>query len=180
MRSRTIQSSGWTEPEPNWTVSFGLASSVLWVSLELNFGNPNQVGQCGHWPDYILWCITHWTWFCSAVTQVGFHQHHSTQHQVLDIFYYEALAITSAVLWASSITPCIQWLLIYIDSLNCVEIFNSLHVQDGYNNIILFMVHILISMNISLFVFHIPTSDNSVIDALSHHLPSTTVALSPV
>jgi len=66
------------------------------------------------------------------------------------IFYYEALAITSAVLWASGITPSIHCLLIYSDSLNCMEMFNSLHAQDGYNDILLFTVCILISTGISL------------------------------
>jgi len=60
-----------------------------------------------------------------------------------------------------------------------MEMFNSLHAQDGYNDILLFTVHILISTGISLRVFHIPGMDNSVADALSQHLPETAITLSP-
>jgi len=86
---------------------------------------------------------------------------------LVTIFYYEALAITSAILWATGLRPPVNCLLIYMDSLNCIDMFNSLHAQEGYNNILLFTVCILISMKISLHVFHIPGADNSVVDALS-------------
>jgi len=42
------------------------------------------------------------------------------------IFFSEALAITSAVLWPSGLEPRIKRLLIYTDSLNCVNMFNTL------------------------------------------------------
>ena len=66
-----------------------------------------------------------------------------------------------------------------MDSLNCIEMFNTLSAQEGYNDILLFTVHILISSNISLHVFHIPGHDNMIADALSHHLPAAAVALLP-
>ena len=75
------------------------------------------------------------------------------------IFFYEALAIASAVLWASGLEPRIKWLLIYTDSLNCVDMFNTLSAKEGYNNILLFVVRILMSSKISLRVFHIPGPD---------------------
>ena len=46
---------------------------------------------------------------------------------VSTIFYFEALAIVLAILWASGLAPPIQCLLIYTDSLNCVNMFNSLN-----------------------------------------------------
>ena len=60
------------------------------------------------------------------------------------IFYFKALAITSAVLWASGLTPPAHCLLIYTDSLNCVDIFNTLSAHDKYNDILLFIMRILI------------------------------------
>jgi len=66
------------------------------------------------------------------------------------IIYYESLVIMSVVLWASGITTAIHQFLIYMDSLNCIEMFNSLCVLDGYNDILLFTVHTLIVMYISL------------------------------
>lgn len=44
-RTRTIQSSGRTEPELNRTVSSVLPVLVLCVGSGLNFGNPTQVGR---------------------------------------------------------------------------------------------------------------------------------------
>jgi len=61
------------------------------------------------------------------------------------IFFYEALAIASAVLWASALEPRIKRLLIYTDSLNCVDMFNMLSAKEGYNDILLFVVRILMS-----------------------------------
>jgi len=83
------------------------------------------------------------------------------------IFYFEALTIASAVLWASKLTPPAHHLLIYMDSLNCINIFNTLSAHDRYNDVLLFTMHILISYNISLHVFHIPGHDNTIADTLS-------------
>jgi len=86
------------------------------------------------------------------------------------IFYFESLCMASAILWASGIEPTIRRLLIFTDSLNCVEMFNSLKAQDGYNDILLFVMRILITMGISLRIFHIPGVDNITADALSRNL----------
>jgi len=117
--------------------------------------------------------------FTAPSKLIGFCASVPNDEPVSTIFYFEALAIASAILWASGITPPICHLLLYTDSLNCMEIFNSLHMLTGYNNILLLTVHILISMNISLWVFHIPGLDNMVANTLSHHFPNTTSALSP-
>jgi len=111
--------------------------------------------------------------------QLGVTSPVSHDSKLSTIFYYEALAIASALLWASGVVPTICHLLIYTDSLNCMEMFNSLRALNGYNNILLFSVRILLSTKISLRVFHVPGSDNLVADALSRHLPSTAIALSP-
>jgi len=92
------------------------------------------------------------------------------------IFYFEALMITSAIIWASGLSP-IHCLLVYSDSLNCIEMFNTFSTQDGYNELQDFIVHILMSSNISLHVFHIPSTDNITADALSHHLPGSAAHL---
>ena len=48
-RTRTVTSSGWTEPELNRTVGSVLPVLVLCVSSELNFGNPRSWRHC---PDH--------------------------------------------------------------------------------------------------------------------------------
>jgi len=81
------------------------------------------------------------------------------------------LCIASATLWASGLELKVNWLLIFMDSLNCVEMFNSLRAQEGCNDILLFVMQLLIETKISLRVFHVPGTDNITADALSHNLP---------
>jgi len=50
--------------------------------------------------------------------------------------------------------------------------FNWLKAQAGYNNILLFVMCILITSGISLHAFNVPGGDNLTTDALSHNLPS--------
>jgi len=95
------------------------------------------------------------------------------------IFYFRSLMIMLAILWASGLSPLIHCLLIYSDSLDCVEMFNSLSAQEGYNELLLFSVCILMSTNILLCIFHIPGADNVIADALSHHLLGSTAQLLP-
>jgi len=95
------------------------------------------------------------------------------------IFYYEALAIASAILWATGLRPSVNHLLIYTNSLNCIDMFNSLHAQEGYSDILLFTVCMIISTKISLRIFHIPGTDNAVANALSQQLLATTINLLP-
>jgi len=60
-----------------------------------------------------------------------------------------------------------------------MEMFNSLRAQEGYNDILLFVMWLLIEMKISLQVFHVPGTDNIMADALSHNLPGTASSLLP-
>ena len=70
-------------------------------------------------------------------------------------------------------------LLIFTDSLNTVKMFNSLWSTDGYTELLLFTMHILLNSRIALCVFHIPGADNFVADALSHQLLTTAVSYLP-
>src|SRR5882724_9691735 len=74
---------------------------------------------------------------------------------------------------------CIHCLLIFTDLLDCVDMFNSLQEQEGYNDILLFIICILISSKLSLCIFHVPSTDNCITDALSCHLFDTVLSLSP-
>ena len=95
------------------------------------------------------------------------------------IFFFESLCVASVVLWASSIEPQVHRLLVFTDSLNRIEMFNTLKALPGYNDILLFVMRILITMGISLRVFHIPGADNITADALLHNLPGAATASLP-
>ena len=95
------------------------------------------------------------------------------------LFYFEALCICATILWASGSNLPMHQLLIFTDSLNCVEMFNSLSAKEGYNELLLFVIRILITTNISLHIFHVPGADNVVADALSCNLPVVAAASLP-
>ncbi|KAF8585603.1 hypothetical protein K439DRAFT_1615876 [Ramaria rubella] len=78
-----------------------------------------------------------------------------------------ALAVVSALAWASQLASPPHRLLIHSDSLNTIEMFHSLKALEGYNDLLLYAMRILLLSRISLRVAHISGKDNTVADALS-------------
>jgi len=95
------------------------------------------------------------------------------------IFFYETLCILSALTWVHNSIYSPRQLLIYKDSMNTVEIFNSLKAEQGYNELLMHAVGLLIPSGISLCVFHIAGSENTVADALSRGLLDVAQCLHP-
>ncbi|KIJ43641.1 hypothetical protein M422DRAFT_83286, partial [Sphaerobolus stellatus SS14] len=87
-----------------------------------------------------------------------------------NIFFYEAMTIASAVAWAAELSPPPRRLLVYSDSLDSVEMFHSLRVREGYNELLLFVAGLLIDNRISLRVCHVAGVNDPVADALSRAL----------
>jgi hypothetical protein len=98
---------------------------------------------------------------------------------VTTIYFYEALCVVSALLWASELPLHPQRILIHTDSLDSVEMFHSLKAHAGYNELLLFAVRILTKSKTSLRVFHIDGVNNVVADALSRGLFSVALAHHP-
>ena len=86
------------------------------------------------------------------------------------IFYLEALSVLSAIFWVDQLSTRPRRLLIYTDSMNTVDMFNSMRAEPGYNTILMEAVDALLDMEVSLRVFHIPGEDNTIADALSRGL----------
>ncbi|KAF8586317.1 hypothetical protein K439DRAFT_1646329 [Ramaria rubella] len=86
------------------------------------------------------------------------------------IFYYEALAIVSALAWAAQRHHPPHRLVIRSDSLNSVEMFHTLKALSGYNTLLLFSVRILMHSKISLRVAHVSGDSNIIADAISRLL----------
>jgi hypothetical protein len=86
------------------------------------------------------------------------------------IFWFEALCVASAIEYAASLPTVPRRLTIFTDSLDTVEIFNSLKASGTYNPILLFSCRILLEQDIDLRVYHIPGDLNVVADALSRAL----------
>lgn len=94
------------------------------------------------------------------------------------IFYYEALCVLCALLKSDVIVPGAIRVVLYTDSFNTVQIFNSMAALPEYNEILKAAVnHILrnttgsvIPSQVDLRVVHIPGKKNVVADALSRGL----------
>lgn len=95
----------------------------------------------------------------------------SAPMQVEDnIFWYEALTVAAAVQWAASLPSPPHRLTVYTDNLNSVQMFNSLHGRDIYNDILRFVCGIMTSSSMDIRVCHIPGTYNVIADALSRDL----------
>ena len=83
------------------------------------------------------------------------------------IFYFEALAVVSAVEAVTRLPSIPSRLLVYSDNTNTVDIFHTLRSLPPYNDLLKFTVSLLLKFNISLRVMHVPGVENAIADALS-------------
>lgn len=96
-----------------------------------------------------------------------------------DIFFYEALAVCSALQWASTLNPPPRRLVIYTDNDNTVTMNNTLRSKKAYNPILLCTADILIASGMQFRVHHIAGKDNTVADALSRWMNDKACAIVP-
>ncbi|KAG1775723.1 hypothetical protein EV702DRAFT_919184, partial [Suillus placidus] len=83
------------------------------------------------------------------------------------IFFWEALAVCSAIHSMVNMTEPPAKLLIYTDNSSTVAMFDSLRAKPAYNSLLLSAVDILIAHGVDLWVEHIPGQQNVIADALS-------------
>ena len=95
------------------------------------------------------------------------------------IFYFEALAVVSAVDAATRLASVPSRLLIFSDNTNTVNMFHSLRCLPPYNSLLKFTVSILIKYGISLRVLYVPGVDNSIADSLSRFDNAKAIGLCP-
>jgi len=95
------------------------------------------------------------------------------------IFYFEALCVLCALWDIHQHSPCGSRLVIYTDNYNTVNIFNTLRCLPEYNHLLKASVDILIDGDHSLWVLHVPGTENDVVDALSHSQFSRALQLKP-
>jgi hypothetical protein len=82
------------------------------------------------------------------------------------IFFYEAVAATSAIDNLRERRRDLK-IILHTDSLNTVDIFNSLRCLSTFNPLLLFCVDTCISNKFDLRVLHVPGVENEVADAIS-------------
>ncbi|KAI0692779.1 hypothetical protein BC835DRAFT_1277097 [Cytidiella melzeri] len=85
-----------------------------------------------------------------------------------DIFFFEELAILSAIHHAAQLLVPPRRILIFSDSLDCVHAFNSLHVSQSIHNApLLAVASIILTSGVDVRVRHISGIDNVRADLLS-------------
>ncbi|KAE9385630.1 hypothetical protein BT96DRAFT_1026532 [Gymnopus androsaceus JB14] len=82
------------------------------------------------------------------------------------IFYFEALTVVSAILYAIKI-PSIHHVFVFTDNANTVDMFHSLKARQLYNPLLLTVTNHTICSGVQFRVSHIPGEENGIADALS-------------
>jgi len=156
-------------PQPNMTT---LGSSTGLFYLDTTEWDPSEVDMV----IYCNACLTGLGFYC-AQCDIAFYADVTNLTPTCTIFYYEALSVLSTLTWAHDSAHPPHRLLIYTDSMNMVEMFHSLNALPGYNNLLMDAVGIITPSSLSLHVFHIAGTDNTVADAISQGLFDMAVSL---
>jgi hypothetical protein len=98
---------------------------------------------------------------------IGFYSPVTKERPTDGIFFFEAVAVCSALHWSSTLAPAPRKLTIFTDNMNTVNIFGSLRATPVYNPILKSSVDIRIQFDIDLQVLHVPGELNTVADAIS-------------
>jgi hypothetical protein len=104
-------------------------------------------------------------WFPAA--NIGFQSPLPGNAPTGTIFYFEALAVTAAILDAVHRIASDGRLAVFSDNLNTVSMFNSLAALPPYNWLLMVSVDAIMERQVDFRVFYVPGVDNVVADHLS-------------
>jgi hypothetical protein len=93
------------------------------------------------------------------------------------IFYYEALAICSAIHLAAQ--HGVRRVAIYSDNTNSVDMFSSLRARPEYNRILRSTIDVAILHELEFKVYYVPGPENVIADHLSRFRNHLAVQLAP-
>ncbi len=96
-----------------------------------------------------------------------------------DIFFNEALAVVSAIEWVANLPERPQRILVRSDSMNTVDMFNTLAPEPLFILLMIRAVEIMMDHGVDIRVVHIPRVENHVADALSRSLLDAAHAICP-
>ena len=97
------------------------------------------------------------------------------------IFFVEALVICSVFHYFTQHLPRLSFncLMVYTDSTNTVNIFNSLRASAPYNRILISSMDVALDHEVDFHVLHICGVNNPITDAISHFKNDLAVSLCP-
>jgi hypothetical protein len=154
-------------------VNTSICKELLWTADRLEHSDGVHILKSRFWSpaeahitffmDTCLSGIAFW----SPDLNVGFQSAQLSTYPN-DILFLESLAILSALQHSSHCAlPQPTCILVYMDSLNSVSLFSSLHTQPSFNSLLITASGLQLHTNISLHVSHIPGKANIIADALS-------------
>ncbi|KAM5539527.1 hypothetical protein V8D89_006799 [Ganoderma adspersum] len=151
-----------------------LAASA-WSPVDLDATSPHDELACVDASQHGLGLYFPWL-------HMGFYSHLPTGTPSDIIFYFEALAVCSAVHrlppWISSGRRILR-LGVLSDNTNTVSIFNTLHADPPYNPILMSTIDVRIQFDVDMRVDYIPGELNTVADALSRYQFKRALSLDP-
>ncbi|KIY43016.1 hypothetical protein FISHEDRAFT_78924 [Fistulina hepatica ATCC 64428] len=159
-------------------ISKALCGEILWLAKHLETSDGVYIIKSRHWntksADLVVFtdaCKSGMSLYFPS-TESGFQcrtddvslpRGISRDH----IFYFEALAVVSAIVKALSVRVPPRRLLVWTDNTNTVDMFNSFHALPPYNPLLITVVDLLLSTKCQLRVLHVPGAQNKIADALS-------------
>src|ERR1700683_1891177 len=83
------------------------------------------------------------------------------------IFWFKALSVCTAIhhapnVWACDFSPKLNCLLVRMDNMNTVDIFNTLHAKPHYNSILTSSIDTCMRSSLDVQVTHMPGKLNVV------------------
>jgi hypothetical protein len=165
--------SGKSESHAKIYVSKGVLDDLTWFTDHVERSDGVHVFEATNWSfddaDLVAYADASsfgMSYFFPALHQ-GFQSSLPHAPPKNTIFYFEALAVCSAIHAAYSLSHTPKRLVIFSDSSNTVDIFNSLRAHPPYNDILKSAISCLLGHGINLRVPHIAGVNNIVADALS-------------
>lgn len=116
-------------------------------------------------------------WFPSL--NLGFQSHLPDGCPLGTIFFFEALAVTAAILDAVERLHPYDRLAVFTDNMNSVVMFNTLAALPPYNWLLLIAMDAILASHVDLRVFHVAGIHNTVADCLSRWKNEDAVQVSP-
>ncbi|KIK42811.1 hypothetical protein CY34DRAFT_12163 [Suillus luteus UH-Slu-Lm8-n1] len=111
---------------------------------------------------------------------IGFQSPLPSSAPIGTIFYFEALAVTAAILDAiSRLHPAYHRIAVFSDNINTVSMFNSLAALPPYNWLLMESMDAIISAHVDFRVFFVAGVENVVADHLSRWRNSAAETFSP-
>ena len=180
-----VKISGKMESHTQIFVSRAVVCDLEWFVSKVNLSNGVYLFEDVDWDEGRADAVA----YCDAcLSGIGFFFEQSREGSQCSvpqrtpkdtISYFEALAVACVVDQATKSPSIPSRLLVFSDNTNTIDIFHSLWSLPPYNELLKFMVSLLLKHNISLRVVHVSGLDNSTANSLSRFDNAKAFALAP-